>query len=192
LPSFRKLGETEVLRVAHLQVVSGQFEGPGGERFERSIVRHPGAVVVVPLTANGTVIMVRQFRPAVDAELLEIPAGKRDVTDEPTDVTAARELAEEIGQQAGHLDLLARFYNSPGFTDELTWVYLARDLSAVPLDRQGPEEQHMRTEEVALTAVAGLVRSGQILDAKSIIGLTLARAAVAAEDRPGEGWASLR
>jgi hypothetical protein len=71
-------------------------------------------------------------------------------------------------------------------------VYLARDLSAVPLDRQGPEEQHMRTEEVALTAVVGLVRSGQILDAKSIIGLTLARAAVAAEDRPGEGWASLR
>jgi ADP-ribose pyrophosphatase len=185
LPSFRKLGETEVLRAAHLQVVSGQFEGPDGQRFERSIVRHPGAVVVVPLTANGTVIMVRQFRPAVDAELLEVPAGKRDVPDEPTDVTAARELAEEIGQKAGRLDLLARFYNSPGFTDELSWVYLARELSAVPLDRQGTEEQHMTVEEVALTAVGGLIRSGQILDAKSIIGLTLARAALEAEGGQG-------
>ena len=81
--------------------------------------------------------MVRQYRAAVDGELLEMPAGKRDVDGEPTEVTAARELAEEVGRRAGRLELLARFYNSPGFTDELTWLYLARDLTAGRLDRQG-------------------------------------------------------
>jgi ADP-ribose pyrophosphatase len=173
LPPFRKLGETEVLRGSLIQVATARFEGPDGERFERDIVRHPGAVVVVPLTGATTVLMVRQYRAAVDAELLELPAGKRDVHGEPTEVTAARELAEEVGQRAGRLELLARFYNSPGFTDELSWLYLAQDLTAVPSDPQGAEEQHMTIEEVALAAVPGLISTGEIIDAKSIIGLTL-------------------
>jgi ADP-ribose pyrophosphatase len=154
-------------------VATAHFEGPGGERFERDIVHHPGAVVVVPLTSAGTVLMVRQYRAAVDAELLELPAGKRDVQGETTEVTAARELAEEVGRQAGRLELLARFYNSPGFTDELSWLYLAQDLTPVPDDRQGAEEQHMTVEEVPLAAAAGLIKTGEIIDAKSIVGLAL-------------------
>jgi 8-oxo-dGTP pyrophosphatase MutT (NUDIX family) len=177
LPSFRKLGETEVLRGALIQVASARFEGPGGEQFERDIVHHPGAVVVVPLTAAGGVLMVRQYRAAVDAELLELPAGKRDVHGEPTEVTAARELAEEVGQQPGRLQLLARFYNSPGFTDELSWLYLAEDLTPVAQDRQGAEEQHMTIEEVPLEAAPALIKAGDIIDAKSIIGLMLTRSA---------------
>ena len=175
MPPFRKLGETEVHRSSLIRVTSARFEGPAGEQFERDIVHHPGAVVVVPLTATGTVVMVRQYRAAVDADLLEIPAGKRDVHEEPTEVTAARELAEEVGQQAGRLDLLARFYNSPGFCDELSWLYLARDLSTVPQDRQGAEEQYMTIEEVPLDAVPAMITAGEIVDAKSIIGLTLTR-----------------
>jgi ADP-ribose pyrophosphatase len=88
-------------------------------------------------------------------------------------VTAGRELAEEIGRRAERLDLLARFYNSPGFTDEFTWLYLAQDLTDVPHDRQGAEEQEMTIEELALADVPGLIASGQIIDAKTIIGLTL-------------------
>ena len=175
MPSFRKLGETEVLRGTLIQVASARFEGPEGEQFERDIVHHPGAVVVVPLTAAGGVLMVRQYRAAVDGELLELPAGKRDVHGEPTEVTAARELAEEVGQQPGRLELLARFYNSPGFTDELSWLYLAQDLTPVPQDRQGAEEQHMTIEEVPLEAVPAMIRAGDIIDAKSIIGLMLTR-----------------
>jgi ADP-ribose pyrophosphatase len=173
LPGFRKLNEREVLRTSLLHVVSARFESPDGEHFERDVVRHPGAVVIVPLTADGTVLMVRQYRAAVDAELLELPAGKRDVAGEPTEVTAARELAEEVGRYAGRLDLLARFYNSPGFSDELSWLYLAQDLTPAPLDRQGYEERHMAIEEVPLTAVGHLISTGEIIDAKSIIGLTL-------------------
>jgi ADP-ribose pyrophosphatase len=173
LPPFRKLGETEVHRSSLIRVATARFEGPDGSQFERDIVHHPGAVVVVPLTGDETVLMVRQFRAAVDRDLLEVPAGKRDVAGEATEVTAARELAEEVGRQAGRLELLARFYNSPGFSDELSWLYLAQDLTAVPQDRQGAEEQHMTIEEVPLAAVPAMIRSGQIIDAKSIIGLSL-------------------
>jgi ADP-ribose pyrophosphatase len=178
LPPFRKLGETEVHRSSLIRVASARFEGPDGSQFERDIVHHPGAVVVVPLTAEKTVLMVRQFRAAVDSDLLEVPAGKRDVAGEATEVTAARELAEEVGRQAGRLELLARFYNSPGFSDELSWLYLAQDLTAVPEDRQGAEEQHMTVEEIPLSDVPAMIRSGQIVDAKSIIGLTLTWSAV--------------
>lgn len=162
-----------------IRVSSVEIEGPDGSRFEREVVHHPGAVVVVPLTAAGRAIMVRQYRAATGGHLLEVPAGKRDVGGEPTEVTAARELAEEVGRRAGRLDLLARFYNSPGFCDEFTWLYLARDLVEVPLDRQGHEEQHMAIEEIDLDDVPAMIADGRLVDAKSIIGLTLARQAVA-------------
>ncbi|HMC40716.1 MAG TPA: NUDIX hydrolase [Acidimicrobiales bacterium] len=152
-----------------------EYEGPDGDRFERDIVHHPGAVVVVPVTPEGKVMLVRQFRAAVGEDLLEIPAGKRDVAEEAPEVTAARELAEEVGRRAGRMELLARFYNSPGFCDELTYLYLARDLQEVPLDRQGLEEQHMTVEEIGLDEIPGLIMSGHIMDAKTIIGTALAR-----------------
>ena len=173
MPPFRKLGETEQFRGTLIQVGTARFESPGGEPFERDVVHHPGAVVVVPLTDRGTVLMVRQFRAAINDDLLEIPAGKRDVHGEPTEMTAARELEEEVGRRAGRLELIARFYNSPGFTDELSWLYLARDLEEVPVDRQGEEEQHMTLEEVSLHEAPALIASGAIMDAKSIIGLSL-------------------
>jgi ADP-ribose pyrophosphatase len=182
LPSFRKLGETELLRNPLITIVTGRFEGPDGERFERDIVHHPGAVVVVPLTDQGTVLLVRQYRAAIDAELLEIPAGKRDVQEEPTETTARRELVEEVGREAGRLDLLARFYNSPGFTDEFTWCYLARHLVEVAHDRQGAEEQHMTVEEFPLAEAPARIASGEIMDAKSIIGLSLALERLRAEE----------
>jgi 8-oxo-dGTP pyrophosphatase MutT (NUDIX family) len=178
LALFRKLDETERFRGSLVQVVSARFEGPGGDVFEREVVHHPGAVVVVPVTKRATAVMIRQYRAAVEAELLELPAGKRDVDGEAPEVTARRELAEEVGLRAASLELLARFYNSPGFSNELTWLYLARHLEAVPLDRQGVEERHMTVVEVALDEVAELVASGEILDAKSILGLCLAADAI--------------
>ena len=179
-PPFRKVRERTRFEGSLFRVTSVEYEGPGGDRFERDIVHHPGAVVVVPVTDDATVIMVRQFRAALGGDLLEVPAGKRDVDGEETEVTAARELAEEVGRRAGRLDLLARFYNSPGFTDEFTYLYLARDLEEVPLDRQGHEEQHMTVEEVALDDVPRLIASGDILDAKTIIATALAREYIAA------------
>jgi ADP-ribose pyrophosphatase len=120
------------------------------------------------------VLLVRQYRAAVEMELLELPAGKRDVPGEPTEVTAARELEEEVGRKAGSLELLGKFYNSPGFSDELSWCYLGRDLVEVGNDLQGIEEQYLTVESIALADVPALIADGTILDAKTIIGLQLA------------------
>lgn len=180
MTAFRKLGEKEVYRGSLVSVGVASIEAPDGSRFERDVVHHPGAVVVVPVTAAGEVVMVRQYRAAVDANLLEVPAGKRDVLGEPPELTAGRELAEEVGLRAGKLVELARFYNSPGFSDELTWMYLARDLEAVASSPQGSEESHMTVERIPLRSCPGLVRSGDIADAKSIIGVSLAAAAITA------------
>ena len=155
------------------------FEGPGGERFERDVVHHPGAVSVVPVVGmNDAVLLVRQYRAAVDRELLELVAGKRDVTGERPEETARRELAEEIGMRPGRLQPLAQFFNSPGFCDELSFVFLGLDLEAAQASAQGIEEQHMTIHRVALADVPDMIARGDIVDAKTIIGLTLARQAL--------------
>jgi ADP-ribose pyrophosphatase len=133
-------------------------------------------VSVVPYDdATGAVLLVRQYRAAIDRELLEIPAGKRDVADEPPEATARRELEEEVGQRAGRLELLAEFYNSPGFCDEQSFVYLARDLEPCDIAAASVEERHMTIERVTLDDVPGLIARADIVDAKTIIGLSLAR-----------------
>jgi 8-oxo-dGTP pyrophosphatase MutT (NUDIX family) len=174
---FRKLAETPLLDTAVIRVASGQFESPEGERFERTLVHHPGAVGVVPLLGDGRVVMVRQYRAAADAELLEIPAGKRDVPGEDPADCAARELEEEIGRRAGRLELLARFYTSVGYSDEHFTLYAGHDLVEVATDLQGLEEQHMSIEVVDLADVGRMIASGELADAKTIIGLTLVIAA---------------
>ena len=158
-----------------MSVGQARFEAPDGTVFERQVVHHPGAVVVVPLTSKDQVVLVRQFRAAVAEDLLELPAGKRDVPGEPPEVTAERELVEEVGLMPGRLDLLARFYNSPGFSDELSYVFLARELAPAPASPAGIEEKHMTVHEVELSSVPDMIRDGRIMDAKTIIGLGLTR-----------------
>jgi 8-oxo-dGTP pyrophosphatase MutT (NUDIX family) len=116
---------------------------------------------------------VRQYRAPLDRWLLEIPAGVRDVADEPPDQTAARELAEEVGRRAGSLELLCSFENSAGWCDERVLIYLATDIETDRSSRQGIEEEHMTIEEISIDDVPGLIASGELTDAKSIIGLTL-------------------
>ena len=176
MPKFRKLAEKEVWRGHLISVAIGTFEAPDGHQFERDIVHHPGAVIVVPITDEGeSVLLVRQYRSAVDAELLEVPAGKRDKPGEAPEATARRELIEEIGMKAGRLEALCRFYNTPGFCDELGYMFMALDLEPCSTDLQGIEEQHMTIERIALDDAPRLIAEGVIIDAKTIIGLTLAR-----------------
>jgi 8-oxo-dGTP pyrophosphatase MutT (NUDIX family) len=176
---FRRLAERELFRGQLITVAEATVAAPDGTRYSREIVHHPGAVSVVPVIGHSEeVVLVRQYRAAVDRELLEIPAGKRDVPGEPPQETARRELLEEIGMRAGRLEQLAEFYNSPGFCDEHSYVYLALDLEPGSTDLQGIEEQHMTIERVALDDVPGLISTGAIVDAKTIIGLTLACAAL--------------
>tara|TARA_X000000368_G_scaffold102383_1_gene79053 strand:- start:14207 stop:14749 length:543 start_codon:yes stop_codon:yes gene_type:complete len=154
-------------------VYESDFIGPNGEQITREITRHPGAVCVVPIIASE-VVMIRQFRPAIGDHLLEIPAGKRDIDGESPDVTAHRELQEEVGLSTNNLIELAQFFNSPGFCDEYSYCYLALDCEDVSDDRQGLEEEYMTIERVSISEALTLLTSGQIVDAKTIIGLSLA------------------
>ncbi|HUR23026.1 MAG TPA: NUDIX hydrolase [Acidimicrobiales bacterium] len=172
---FRQLNEKTLWSGYIVSAALGRFVAPDGTEFEREIVRHPGAVSAVPVLDDGTVILVRQYRSAVDKELLEIPAGKCDVAGEDRAVTARRELEEEIGMRAGRLAHLCDFLNSPGFCDEDSSIFLAQDLEPCPTDTHGVEEEHMTIEHVALADVPALIASGAIVDAKTIVGLLLAR-----------------
>lgn len=175
LPRFRAIGEEVVHRGWAITLTKATFLDPDGVAFERDVVRHPGAVAVVPVTDQGGVVLVRQYRPAIDRWILEIPAGTRDVADEAEERTARRELAEEVGYAATHLTLLTRCAITPGFCDEFSSLYLATGLTPVPLGRQGIEEQYMRIEEVDLSRFDALVDDGTIIDAQTMLGVALAR-----------------
>lgn len=179
MSGFRKVAEREVWRGSLVAAGVGTHVAPDGSTFERDVVHHPGAVSVVPVVDGGdAVLLVRQYRAAVDMDLLEIPAGKRDVSGEPPEVTAERELEEEVGMRAGRIEKLAEFYNSPGFCDEHSHVFMALDLEPCETSFQGVEESHMTIERVAMADVPRLVTAGEITDAKTIIGLFLAREAL--------------
>lgn len=168
---FRRLEEQELVSSQVMRVVRARFAGPHGEGFERTIVRHPGAVGVLPLHDDGTVTLVRQYRPALETELLEIPAGIRDEPGEPVQRTAERELAEEAGLEAGRWTHLTTFHNAPGMSDEAVTLFLAEDLREVAHDRQSVEEHHMTVVRLSVEVALAMVRDGRITDAKTIIGL---------------------
>ncbi len=178
MSEFRRVGE-RTAHQGHIWSVSvAQFESPAGEAFERDIVRSPGAVGVVPLLFDpegvASVVLVEQYRPALEREVLEVPAGMRDVAGEAPEETARRELAEEVGLSARSIDPLTVIVPSPGMSDATTHLFLATGCEPVPDSRQGPEEQEMRVVHIPLSEAVDLVRAGSIVDAKSAVGLLLA------------------
>ncbi|MEH0939222.1 NUDIX hydrolase [Micromonospora psammae] len=170
-------------------VVTDEVTMPGGGTAKRDYVRHVGAVAVVALDDAGQVVLVRQYRQPVGRHLWELPAGLMDVDGEELPVAAARELAEEADLIAGTLDLLVDVHTSPGFSDEVVRVFLARDLREVPA-----EQRHERREEEAdiqivrldLDEAVGMVLAGEITNGPCVAGLL---AAARARDA---GWSVLR
>jgi 8-oxo-dGTP pyrophosphatase MutT (NUDIX family) len=167
-----------------IDLLRASVEAPDGTRFDREIVHHPGAVAVVPVTDRGGVLLVRQFRSPIRRNLLEIPAGTRDQEGEPPETTALRELEEEVGVKAGRLEELGRFWNSPGFCDEETVVYLATDLAESAPDREGPEEAYIEVIEIPLDAVEARLVAESTVDMQTIVGIRLAVSALARRSTP--------
>jgi ADP-ribose pyrophosphatase len=183
---FTHTGEDVVHEGKVITLVEARFTDPDGEAFTREVVRHPGAVAVVPLLDDGeTVVLVRQFRAPIGEELLEIPAGKLDVGGEEPEAAAARELEEEIGRRPGRLVRLARFFTSAGFCDEHAEVFLGTDLTDSAVDAQGVEERHMELVELRLADAPAMIAEGRLRDAKTIIGLQLAREHLAGRSAAG-------
>ena len=178
-PSFRRVSAQEVFRGKVFSVDRVELVDPDGKPFERSVIRHPGAVHVVPVDEQRRVTLVRQYRAAPDRLLLETPAGTCDVAGEERETTARRELAEEAGLSAERMEILISTFNSPGISDQLTTIFLATGLSRRTATPMGVEEGYMTIETIALDDVAALVADGTLVDETTVLGLLLARARLA-------------
>lgn len=173
---MRKVSETEKYSNSVISLVTVKFESPEGLTFEREVVKHIGAVCVVPLLEdNRHVLVMSQFRAAMGRELIEIVAGKRDVSGEVKEKTALRELEEEIGVRCGELLDLGEFENSPGFTDEHSYCFLAKGLSLGVKSPQSIEEKESSIFSVDLYDLPRLISERVVTDGKTIIGLSRAR-----------------
>ncbi|MGB9112108.1 MAG: NUDIX hydrolase [Acidimicrobiales bacterium] len=174
---FEVTAERELYKASFFSVVADEITAPDGKSFEREIIHHPGAVAIVAMEGDD-VVMIRQYRAPLRRAILEVPAGKLDVPGEPPEECARRELAEEVGRTAAQWTLLGELDNSPGFTDEHTYCFLAEQLTKVERDTQGAEEHFMTVEKMPLSRLWPLVESGELVDAKTIIAMALAERAL--------------
>ena len=170
-------------------VLTDDVSMPGGGSAKRDYLLHVGAVAVAAVDTDGRVVLVRQYRHAVGRRLWELPAGLMDVSGEGLAAAAGRELTEEADLAAGRLDLLVDVHTSPGFTNEVVRVFLARDLTEVPADGRHDRHDEEADIEVAwfdLDETVAMVFDGRITNGPAVAGLL---AAARARD---DGWASLR
>lgn len=137
---------------------------PDGNKSKREIVRHPGAVCVIPVTEEGKIVLIRQYRKPLDRIIVEIPAGKLEQGEDPL-VCAKRELEEETAYTTNHLEHVISFYTSPGFADELVHVYYTNQLlkGEAKLD----EDEFLEVIEVTLEEAIKMVENQEIYDAKT-------------------------
>ena len=144
---------------------------PNGRNATREVVEHRPSVVVVPIDADGNVILVRQYRYPAERVLLEAPAGVVEESETPDDC-AMRELQEEIGFSSRDLRALGGFWMSPGYCTEFMYAYLAKDLVSSRLEADADES--IEVERVSISRVSRLIRLGEIQDAKTIAALLMA------------------
>lgn len=157
-------------KIVNLRLDSVVLEN--GKTALREVVEHPGAVGIVALKDNGNIVMVRQYRKAVEQVLLELPAGKLKKGEDPKDC-AGRELVEETGYIAAELRFLMSFYTSPGFSDEIMHMFLATGLRR---GEKNPDEDEMvETVEVEPDKALDMVLRGEIKDVKTVAGVLLFR-----------------
>ena len=153
-------------------VVKEQVRYPDGHLAEVDVVRHAGAVAVLPVDADGQLVLIRQYRHPVGQMLLEIPAGRLEADEQP-EACAQRELQEEIGMRAGWLRRLGGFYPAAGYTDEYLHIFLAGDLKASELP--GDEDELIQLERLSPSTALSMAARGEIADAKTLIALFWAR-----------------
>jgi ADP-ribose pyrophosphatase len=153
-----------------IEVYVEDVELPNGKTSKREVVKHPGAVAVIPVTNEGKIVLVRQYRKAMERVLVEIPAGKLEKGEEPL-ATAHRELEEETGYRCGSMRHIVSFYTSPGFADELIHLYVAENLSKMENSASLDEDEFVDVLEVTLEEALELLERQEIYDAKTAYAL---------------------
>jgi ADP-ribose pyrophosphatase len=164
--SSRHIYKGNIIDVEHVTVTL-----PDGREATRDLVLHPGASAVVPLNEKGEIYMVRQYRKAIDAVSLEIPAGKLDHGEDPR-ICAERELKEETGLTADRITHLVSIHSTPGFSNEVLHLYSATGLKEG--ENCADEDEFLSTEKYPVSQLVDMILKGEITDAKSIIGILMA------------------
>ncbi len=161
----KTLDSKDIFRGRILHVTLDRVELEDGSESMREVVRHPGGAAVLPLTEEGEVCLVRQFRYAYGREILEIPAGKLEPGEDPQ-AAALRELEEECGLRAGRVEDLGSIYPSVGYVDEVIHIYLARDLG--PVEARPDQGEFITLERRPLGELADMALAGTLHDAKTV------------------------
>ncbi|MDT7717724.1 MAG: 8-oxo-dGDP phosphatase [Pseudonocardiales bacterium] len=172
------VGRVLAVRLDHVMM-------PGGRVAQREIVEHPGAVAIVPLHDDASVVMIDQYRHAVGRRLRELPAGLLDTPGEDPVATARRELVEEVGCTAQDWSVLVDVVSSPGFSDEAVRVFLARGLTEIGRPAGGDDEEaDLSVVRVPLADAVRQVLAGEIVNASTVAGLLAAQAVLAGTAQP--------
>jgi ADP-ribose pyrophosphatase len=167
----RTLGRQTVFRGKRFSVRYDQVEVTKSRVVQWEVIEHQNAVTIVPVDHQGNVLLVRQFRPPTGQVLLELPAGTIEAGEEPEDC-ARRELREETGFAAKHFKELGHFWTMPGIGSECMYAFLATGLRLDPLPAD--EDEEIQLEQLSVTEVMEMARTGQIHDAKSVAALFMA------------------
>lgn len=176
--TFKKLSSEITYRGRAFAVRHDVLQSPEGSEVVYDTVVHIGAVAMVPVDADGNILLVRQYRHAAEKKLLELPAGTLEKGEAP-EFTAQRELREEVGMGASSLTKIAEFFLAPGYSTERMWIYLAQKLS--PEKLEGDADEDLEIVKMSLDECFAAIRSGGIEDGKTIAGLFVAREHLAAK-----------
>lgn len=153
-------------RILNLAVETHRMPDEREARFE--VVQHSGGATALPILPDGRLILIRQFRPAIEDYILEIPAGRLE-PGEDTTTCVVRELQEEIGYRPGRIEKLGEIFSSVGFCNELIHIYLAYDLQ--PVERALEPDEFIELQIMSLDEALELIKNGQLRDAKTKVAL---------------------
>jgi len=155
-----------------IKLYSQRHRFPGGYIGDLEVVIHPGAVLIVPFLKRDKIILIRQYRPVINSYIWELPAGTLDKNESPA-ACAKRELIEETGYSADNYKRIGFIYPAPGYTTEKIFIFEARKLKKVEADKE--EDEVIRPRVFYKKEIENLLKSGRIVDAKTICALRLAR-----------------
>lgn len=164
----KKIDSKQIFDGKIVKLFVDTVELPNGQVATREVVRHPGAVCVLPITDDGEVIMVKQFRYPFSEVILEIPAGKLEIGEDPYEAVK-RELEEESGAVAGKIEHIGELYTTVAILDEKIQIYLATDLTFI--DSHPDEDEFLEVTKLPLSTLVDMVMNGEIKDAKTQIAI---------------------
>jgi ADP-ribose pyrophosphatase len=176
---FKLLGIEKRYKGKIIDLSIHQIEYPGGRRSIREIVEHPGGAVIAALAGDGRMLFIRQYRHPVEGEIVELPAGKLERGEDPL-ACARRELREETGYTASRWTKLTTILTTPGFCNERLHIFLAEQIAPDPAGQALEEgERSLKVLSLTIDEALHMIDTGEIVDAKTIVGVTMAQRRIA-------------